>query len=112
MVRIDINAKRENHQEGGVIHDPGLVKDVIVVEVVIGKNPDLAAERENDVCDLVLDQDLDTDIEVEVKAELGVEAESERRELKSPEGSAGVIAGVRVHRLFGDEIQLWMHRKH
>lgn len=49
MVRIDINAKRENHQEGGVIQDPGLVKDVIVVEVVIGKNPDLAAERENDV---------------------------------------------------------------
>lgn len=49
MVRIDINAKRENRQGGGVIQDPGLVKDVIVVEVVIGKNPDLAAERESAV---------------------------------------------------------------
>ncbi|KAI1233111.1 hypothetical protein IHE44_0006306 [Lamprotornis superbus] len=47
---------------------------VIVVEVVIGKNPDPAAERESDASDLALDQDLDTDIEVEVKAELGAEA--------------------------------------
>ena len=47
MVRIDINAKRESHQEGGVTQDPGLAKDVIAVEVVIGKNPDLAAERES-----------------------------------------------------------------
>lgn len=41
---------------------------------MIGKNPDLAAERESDGSDLALDQDLDTDIEVEVKAELGAEA--------------------------------------
>lgn len=74
MVRIDINAKRESHQEGGVIQDPGLAKDVIVVEVVIGKNPDLAAERESAVWDLVLDQDLDTDTEAEVEAELEAEA--------------------------------------
>lgn len=43
---------------------------------------------------------------------LNLVTESERKELKSPEGSAGVTAGVRVHHLFGDEIQLWMHRKH
>lgn len=74
MVRRGINAKRESHPEGGVIPDPGLGKDVIVVEVVIGKNPDPAAERESDGSDLALDQDLDTDIEAEVKAELGAEA--------------------------------------
>lgn len=111
MVRRGINAKRESHPEGGVIPDPGLGKDVIVVEVVIGKSPDPAAERESDGSDLALDQDLDTDIEAEVKAELGAEAESERKELKSPEGSAGATAGVRAHHLSGDETQLWMHRK-
>lgn len=47
MVRIDINAKRGNHQEGGVTQDPGLVKDVIGAEAATGKNPDLAAGREN-----------------------------------------------------------------
>jgi len=41
---------------------------------VIGKNPDLAAERESAVWDLVLDQDLDTDTEAEVEAELEAEA--------------------------------------
>lgn len=111
MVRRGINAKRESHPEGGVIQDPGLGKDVIAVEVAIGKNPDPAAERESDGSDLALDQDLDTDIEVEVKAELGAEAESERKELKSPEGSAGATAGVRALRLSGDGTQLWMHRK-
>lgn len=50
------------------------VSDVIAAEVVIGKNPDLAAERESAVCDLVLDQDLGTDTEAEVEAELGAEA--------------------------------------
>lgn len=111
MVRRGINAKRESHPEGGVIPDPGLGKGAIVVEVVIGKNPDRAAERESDGSDLALDQDLDTDTEAEVKAELGAEAESGRRELKSPGGSAGATAGVRARHLSGDETQLWMHRK-
>lgn len=41
---------------------------------MIGRNPDLAAERESAVCDLILDQDLGTDTEAEVEAELGAEA--------------------------------------
>lgn len=111
MARRGINAKRESHPEGGAIPDPGLGKDAIGAGAVIGKNPDPAAERESDGSDPALDQDLDTDTGAGVKAELGAEAESERRELKSPEGSAGATAGVRARRRSEDETQLWMHRK-
>lgn len=111
MVRRGINAKRESHPEGGVIPDPGLGKDAIGAEVAIGKNPDPAAERESDGSDPARGQGPDTDTGAGVKAELGAEAESERREWKSPEGSAGATAGARARRHSGDETQLWMHRR-
>lgn len=34
MVRIDTNVKRENHQEGGVIQDPGLVKGELFYMII------------------------------------------------------------------------------
>lgn len=50
------------------------VSDAIGAEVVIGKNPDPAAERESGGSDPALDQDPDTDTGAEVKAEPGAEA--------------------------------------
>lgn len=110
MVRIDTNAKKENHQEAEVTQGLGLVKGVIVVEaesgrsqdpgVGIGRSQDPEAERgrnhdpeagkENVGSDLVPAQDQDTGTGVEAEVGQGVEVEIGRRELKNQEDLAEV----------------------